>query len=327
MREEDDAGNEDEGFYFAVGHDGDAGAAAVYADLQKLTLTEVLPGVFEQGAGAASWELIGDFATIVDDGIYVGGLDPNATAEVTDTESVLVVTFYNPNASFATLTDEEFNSSQDNVFLIGNELLQAKTCTLAGTSDTGIKTYEFTNLWRGIRGTEWAIGQTLTVNDTNIVHINTAGIQRYDTGNLNLVGYNLDFRVAVTGQDVTGQPTITHNFQLRSRQPYAPQIWNAARDGSGNLTFQLFDRPRYGDPGDSPETITDPYDFEVDIYDTASPPTVVRTITSSGTAQPAISYTAAQQVTDFGSAQSSITVRAYQLNAQGRRGFTNEETI
>jgi len=46
--------------------------------------------------------------------------------------------------------------------------------------------------------------------------------------------------------------------------------------------------------------------------------TVKRTLT---TTSPTVTYSAAQQVTDFGAAQSSVTVRVYQLSAVVGRGY------
>lgn len=62
--------------------------------------------------------------------------------------------------------------------------------------------------------------------------------------------------------------------------------------------------------------------YEVDILNGSG--AVVRTIEVTS---PTATYTAAEQTTDFGSTQSAVTVRVYQLNAQIDRGFYNEETL
>ena len=51
---------------------------------------------------------------------------------------------------------------------------------------------------------------------------------------------------------------------------------------------------------------------------------VVRTISST---TPTASYSAAQQVADFGSAQSSVSVRVYQLSASVGRGWPGAAII
>jgi hypothetical protein len=52
--------------------------------------------------------------------------------------------------------------------------------------------------------------------------------------------------------------------------------------------------------------------------------TVARTITAT---TPTFAYSAADQTTDFGSAQASITFRIYQLSATVGRGYPLEVTL
>ena len=52
---------------------------------------------------------------------------------------------------------------------------------------------------------------------------------------------------------------------------------------------------------------------------------VVRTI--AGLTSPSATYTAAEQTADFGSAQSSVTVRVYQVSALVGRGGKGEGVV
>ena len=72
---------------------------------------------------------------------------------------------------------------------------------------------------------------------------------------------------------------------------------------------------------------SDPQDFEIDILAIGGgSPDVVRTIVLTDTT--AVSYTAAQQATDFGSPLvASVTIQVFQLNSAGRRGFAREVTL
>ena len=118
-----------------------------------------------------------------------------------------------------------------------------------------------------------------------------------------------------------------------SRKPWAPSIEEIIRDEFGNLTFTLGQRNRYGSLWTPavPGFESDPQIFEVDILTIeGGSPTFARTIAVSGTTL--ISYTAAEQATDFGDLGGSpgvnqISVRVYQLNAAGRRGFARERVI
>ena len=53
--------------------------------------------------------------------------------------------------------------------------------------------------------------------------------------------------------------------------------------------------------------------------------TLKRTIT--GLTSPTALYTSAQQVTDFGAAQSSILMNVYQLSAAVGRGYAGNATV
>ena len=78
-------------------------------------------------------------------------------------------------------------------------------------------------------------------------------------------------------------------------------------------------------------------DFEIDILDApGSPETdVVRTITSTisaggsgiDIANVQATYSDAEQITDFGSIQSSVSINIYQLSAVVGRGFAGSATL
>ena len=61
--------------------------------------------------------------------------------------------------------------------------------------------------------------------------------------------------------------------------------------------------------------------YEIDIYNGA---TVVNTYNSTN---PNYTYTEAQQISDFGSSQSSIKFRVYQISSQVGRGHYSEVTV
>ena len=61
--------------------------------------------------------------------------------------------------------------------------------------------------------------------------------------------------------------------------------------------------------------------YEVEILNGAA---VVRTVAA---ASPTVTYTAAQQTADFGSVQSAIALRVYQLSAATGRGASTEKMI
>jgi len=316
---------EDNGIYvaFASSSTGWPGAA-LFIDQQTLT-TENIFGVITQPTGAPDWQLAIDSTASTFAGNLVLLPDATASGLVQDTVSVMVVSFWTPGAEFETVPAGSALDSQENVFLVGDELIQAETVTLLNTDSSGLRTYEFTNLWRGLQGTEWAIG-TQVLND-RVVYLEFGSVLRVDLENAELVGLTISTKAVTIGSDLTSTAETTLVFDGASRKPYAPMIEAVVRDGSGNLTFELIQRNRYGNlwtPTDPPFE-SDPDDFEVDVFAVGSPTEVLRTISISGSST--ISYSAAEQTTDFGATQSAIDVAAYELNADGRRGFAREETI
>jgi hypothetical protein len=122
---------------------------------------------------------------------------------------------------------------------------------------------------------------------------------------------------ATTAQDFT--------YTARALKPYAPSHVVGSRDGSGNLTIGWKRRTRIG--GDWRDAVDIPLSeeserYEVEIFQGV---TLKRTIT--GLTSPSASYTAAQQVTDFGSAQSSVSVKVYQLSAAIGRGYPSAAAV
>jgi hypothetical protein len=297
--------------------------AILYVDQQTLT-TEESFGIITQPTGAPDWQVIADTPSVTFAGLIALLPDPAASALVQDIVSELVVSFYTPFTTFETIASGSELSTLDNAFLVGNEIIQAQTVELLNTDANGLKTYAFTNLWRGLQGTEWAIG-TQSVGD-QVLHLDIGTLQRVDLENPDLIGLTVDFKAVTVGSDIVSTDTTSLVYDAASRKPWAPGIEAVVRDDAGNLTFELIQRNRYGSlwTPTSPPFESDPDDFEVDILLGGSPATL-RTITVSGTAT--ISYTAAQQTTDFGAPQASIAVAAYQLNDDGRRGFAREETI
>jgi hypothetical protein len=107
-------------------------------------------------------------------------------------------------------------------------------------------------------------------------------------------------------------------------RPYSPVNITGSRDGSDNLTINWNRRTRIN--GDWRDNVDVPLgeeseSYEIDIMDGRD---VVRTITATSQT---VEYTAAQQTTDLGSTQSSITVNVYQLSAVYGRGAAGNRTI
>jgi hypothetical protein len=115
----------------------------------------------------------------------------------------------------------------------------------------------------------------------------------------------------------------THAFHGLGLRPLSPMHVQGSRS-AGDLAVSWARRTRIG--GDSWDAVEVPLaedteSYEVDILDGSD---VVRTLAC---ASPSLTYTAADQTTDFGAPQSSIDLRVYQLSTVFGRGAPHAATL
>lgn len=196
-----------------------------------------------------------------------------------------------------------------NLCLIGDELVQFATATLEIDGS-----YTLSSFKRGRRGTEWACA-THATRDVFLL-LDTA-----DDAALGLseVGTDLSFK-AITAGRTTGFPVDMEPFTGASLKPYAPCQLDAVKDSvSGDWVLTWVRRTRVGGAWTSGTSIPlseASEEYEVEIMNGGS---VVRTI--AALSSPTTTWTAAQQTTDFGSDQSSVSWRVYQISDAVDRGF------
>lgn len=175
-------------------------------------------------------------------------------------------------------------------------------------------TYTLSGLLRGRRGTEWACDSHAT-HDLCLL-LNGQFHESYPSG---LVGKERFFRAVTVGTSIDSAPTTSFTSNGNELRPYAPVNITGSRDGSNNLTINWTRRTRIGGAWlDGSGTV--PLSEESELYNVTimSGLSVVRKIVATS---PTATYSAADQTTDFGSPQSAITVRVYQVSAAVGQGF------
>ncbi|AIF51997.1 phage tail protein [Pelosinus sp. UFO1] len=205
-----------------------------------------------------------------------------------------------------------------NAAVIGNEIVQFTTATLLNTD-----TYRLSGLLRGRLGTESKISQHAINERFVLLTSNTLG---KITSNSSDWYTARQYRIGPTTQSVDDltytNTTFTDNATMS--KPFAPCHVEGVRNSNGDITLTWMRRTRYDgewkDLSDAPLNETSEK-YEVDIM---SGSTVKRTI--AVTAKIA-TYPVANQITDFGSVQSNITVRIYQISETRGRGTVREEII
>lgn len=204
-----------------------------------------------------------------------------------------------------------------NAAAIGGEVFQFQTATLIGAAQ-----YRLSGLLRGRKGTEDRIAGHAAGD--RFVLLTGGGVYRpvVESGE---TGIPRDYKASSVGTLLSDAPVQVFTHTGRYAKPYAPAHLRGARNGGGDLALSWIRRTRLDDAWtdgiDAPlgET-TEAY--EVDILDGGG--AVKRTLSS---ATPAVTYSAADQATDFGSAQPSIRARVFQISSRIGRGLPTEAIL
>lgn len=197
------------------------------------------------------------------------------------------------------------------------EIVRFQTATLQADGS-----YLVSGFIRGDKGTEWATGlhaagdALLMLNDPDNTFISMS---------VDSLQQERLYRAVTSGDSVDSAADINFTYRGVNLECLSPVYARATRDGSSNLSATFTRRSRISSSwwttgvvapvGEATEA------YEIDVM---SGSTVVRTISA---ATQAFSYSSANQVTDFGSAQASINFRIYQLSAVVGRGYPLEVTL
>jgi hypothetical protein len=205
-----------------------------------------------------------------------------------------------------------------NLAFLGTEAIQFVTATLVRTG-----VYTLTTLLRGCRGTEWARGTHLTAGEVFAMYgLNGAANLEISTGELYQTRY---YKAVSEGQFISAVSPKTFTPNAVNLKPFSPASAFAWRQPSNDVLLTWVRRTRIpatmfsalaGAAIPLGETTEG---YEVEIYTSNTYLTLKRTITSLST--PTLTYTSAQQVTDFGSNQATVYFKIYQLSSVVGRGY------
>ncbi len=261
--------------------------------------------LYRSDDGGANYAKIADMPNRAIFGTAIEAL-PNFNGNITDVKSEITIVLLNGELEGIS---REALLNGGNLCKIGNEILQFQSVEFIEDNK-----YIIRNLLRGRLGTEWAIsthsqGERFILLDSRLAR-----------GELNsaLIGLQRNYKPATIGATLGQTAAQSYTVTGKFYKPYSPVHIKGARDGSGNLTISWIRRTRQGgewrdyvDAGLSEST----EQYEVEIMNGSN---VVRTI--SGITSATTTYTAAQQTTDFGSPQASVSVKIYQLSTVIGRG-------
>jgi Putative phage tail protein len=191
--------------------------------------------------------------------------------------------------------------------MLGTELIQFRTATLVSA-----RTYTLSGLLRGRRGTDASIA-THTVNE-NFVLMPTHNIEGYSSE----LGQSRYYKAVTQGSALSSASAVAFANTGIALKPYAPVELGGGRNGAGDVALTWVRRTRIGgswlDNNDVPLSEPQEY-YAIGIYSSGYA-TFKRWLTSS---TQTVTYTAADQTTDFGSTQSTVyfTVQQWGTYAYG----------
>lgn len=230
--------------------------------------------------------------------------------------------FDETNTLTVTLTSGELVSRSraeilnfENAMLVGAEIIQFRDAVLIGE-----KQYRLSGLLRGRRGTEQHIGTHQA--GERVVLLSMAGTLRPNEGP-SAIGAQRYYKPVSIRNTLAQTVATSYANQAVGLKPYAPVRLRGGKQVNGDFLLQWTRRTRID--GGWRNSVNVPLgealeQYEVDIM---SGTTVKRTLTSS---TPNVTYTAAQQTTDFGAVQTTLSIRVYQISAVVGRGFQASKT-
>lgn len=280
-------------------------------------------GLYKSNDGGATWGLA---ATVPSGSAAVIGYATTVLADhgctVWDRVNTVTLRLY-AGATLSSATELAVLNGA-NAALLGAhgrwELIQFQTATLNGDGS-----YTLSNLLRGRRGTDYAAAShalydvfvLLSTSTTQIIDLSSAEI-----------GAARHYKAVTNGRSLEGTAAESLTYTGERLECLSPVDLRASRDGSGNITLTWKRRDRinagWNNYSDIPMSEASEA-YEVDIYASSAYATVTRTLT--GLTSASASYTAAQQVTDFGATQATVYARVYQLSATVGRGHYRQGAV
>lgn len=255
-----------------------------------------------EGSFTVNWDGIA-----ASEGAVIGecaGALPDALPWVPDNGSVVTVAINVGELTAATLDDLLADPTRNLAAIEsgdGWELVQFMTPTLVD-----VRTYAITGFLRGVRGTEWAMAGH-AAGDRFVLLDSTARLRTMGAAEIGDTDW---YAVSATGAAPVEADAFALAYTGASHKPLAPVHGSAELDGNDWL-FGATRRTRIG--GGSLDNQDVPLgqaseSWSLDILDSGTP---VRTIT--GTSLP-LTYAEADQITDFGSPQSSVSALLHQVD-------------
>jgi len=237
-------------------------------------------------------------------------LSSTAKRDLIDRANTVDVTLH--HGTLSSVTYDQLIAGANRAF-IGNELIGFQTATQIGTNQ-----YRLSSLIRGLRDTSLTHGASEKFVLLDSISV---GFSAENTGSIGTTKTLKAVPTGLTVLDVTSQDVDITGSTCRG---FAPGHLRASRDFTTNdWTITWLRRSRLFGKLFDVIALEEPFEeYEVEILDGS---TVVRTFT--GVNALTVTYTSAMQIADFGSNQSTLRVKVYQITNLLGRGTAANRTF
>jgi len=206
--------------------------------------------------------------------------------------------------------------------VVGDEILYYREAALNTDG-----TYTLRGLLRGRRGSEYAMTQH--VSGERFVMLSARAMKRIADVSAS-IGVEQRYKAVTNGATLAATSAQAFTNVGAGLKPYAPVQLGGGRNAVGDLTLSWLRRGRLS--GEWRDAVDVPLGEASEVYDVeiwqtwgGSRTTLKRTF--SGLTSQSATYTASQQIADFGSAQAVVYFSVYQLSAIVGRGYEARGTI
>lgn len=236
----------------------------------------------------------------------------NGPAELQDVTNIFTVVLLNGELESVSKT-ALLNGA--NAALVGGEIIQFQSATLVGE-----KTYVLSGLLRGRLGTE----HEMASHSANERFVLLRGQLKSIAVASQLRGLERHYKAVTIGATLAATQPALFAYNGQMLKPYNVVHVRAQREITGDVLVSWTRRDRlnagWQDGVDMPMSESEER-YEIEILDAGE---VVHLVSSS---QPSFTYTAANQLEDFGAMQELITCRIYQFSSLYGRGQVTEISV
>lgn len=243
------------------------------------------------------------------------GVTTNALANFAGGNIPDEISSVNVELTHGSLASTSFSGllSGANAAIVGDEILFFRDATLELDGS-----YTLRGFLRGRRGSEYAMSGHVAFERFVLADLSRMVRVAQSTAD---IGILKQYKPVSGGRTLAATEAQDFTNEGTGLKPYAPVLLGGGRDASGNITLTWVRRNRisgeWRDGVDVPNSEASE-SYVVEICTDGTFASVARTI--SGLTSPSASYSAANQTTDFGSPQSTVYFRVYQLSAIVGRG-------